>query len=304
VGVHRLEADAEPPDRGEVTGLGALADPADAAHVGLGERPPVVPQLEPVREQLEGQLGRAGVLGVLDQLEDEVRALAVQLAEQVEHGGVPAVPGDVLLADLLVIGWHPGTITQVAGQCDTSVPARGQSSASVVAAASTLTARPSSPVMCEPSSAGVTRLAASRQKPTASATIARLSRPAVSSPMATSQVPPPVPVSTRRTSAGGRPIRAAAYGSIRAARSLIRLSTGGSGTDGGRPTARRMSLSCTHSSNARTTSRSSSGSRMPCTAILPAQLSAARSPPGARTSSSVWSAARRHSSRVSAGERP
>ena len=86
--------------------LSALADPADAAHVGLGEGPAVMPQLQPVLEQLEGQLGRAGVLGVLDQLEDEVGALAVQLPEQVQHGRVPAVPGDVLLADLLVVGWH------------------------------------------------------------------------------------------------------------------------------------------------------------------------------------------------------
>jgi hypothetical protein len=106
VGVHRLEADAEFPDLGEVGGLAAVAHPADAAHVGFGKGPAVVPQLQPVLEQLEGQLGRARVLGVLDQLEDEVGALAVELPEQVEHCGVPAVPGDVLLADLLVIGWH------------------------------------------------------------------------------------------------------------------------------------------------------------------------------------------------------
>jgi hypothetical protein len=36
-----------------------------------------VPDLEPVAEQLESQRGRARVLGVLDQLEDEVGALAV-----------------------------------------------------------------------------------------------------------------------------------------------------------------------------------------------------------------------------------
>ena len=106
VGVDRLESDAELADRGEVAGFAALADPADAADVGFGERPSVVPQLQPVRRQLEGQLGGPGVLGVLDQLEDEVSPLAVQLPEQIQHGGVPAVPGDVLLADLLVVGWH------------------------------------------------------------------------------------------------------------------------------------------------------------------------------------------------------
>src|ERR1700730_16690291 len=261
------------PDRGKVPGLRAFADPAHAADVGPGERPPVVPELQPVAGHLEGQLGRSGVLGVLDQLEDEVRAIAVQLAEQVEHGGVPAVPGDVLLADLLVIGWHPGTITHLPA-CPDREP---HSSAIVAAAISTPTARSSFPVMCGPSPAGVTRLAASRQNPTASVTIARLSwltAPwpdafllSAPWPIATSQVPPPGPVSTRCTSTGGRPIRAAAYGSIRAARSLIRRSTGGSGSDGGGPAAGRMWLSCTHNSNARTTSRSSSGSRMPCTAI-------------------------------------
>ena len=106
VGVDRLEPDAELADRGEVGGLGARADPADAAHVGLGERPAVVPHLQAAGEQLERHLGRPGVLRVLDQLEDEVGALAVQPAEQVQHGRVPAVAGDVLVADLLVISWH------------------------------------------------------------------------------------------------------------------------------------------------------------------------------------------------------
>ena len=108
VRVHRLEADAELPDLREVPGLAALRDPAYAAHVGLGERPAVVPDLQPVREQLEGQRGRARVLGVLDQLEDEVGALAVQVPEQIQDGGIPAVAGDVLLADPRVVRWHPG----------------------------------------------------------------------------------------------------------------------------------------------------------------------------------------------------
>ncbi len=106
VRVHRLEADAELPDLGEVSGFAALADPADAADVRFGEGPAVVPHFQAIFKQLEGQVGRASVLGVLDQLEDEVGALAVQLPEQIQHSGVPAVPGDVLVADLLVVGWH------------------------------------------------------------------------------------------------------------------------------------------------------------------------------------------------------
>ena len=99
VGVHGLEADAELPDLGQVAGLLAGTDPADAADVGFGEGAAVVPYLQAIVEELEGQLGRARVLRVLDQLEDEVRALAVELPEQVQHRRVPAVPGDVLVAD-------------------------------------------------------------------------------------------------------------------------------------------------------------------------------------------------------------
>src|SRR6202012_5520381 len=96
----------EAADLGQVRGLGALADSAPPAHVGLGERAPVVLGLQPVRVQGEGQLGRAGVLGVLDQLENEVGAVAVQVAQQVQNRGVPAVPGDVLRADHAVVGGH------------------------------------------------------------------------------------------------------------------------------------------------------------------------------------------------------
>ena len=106
VRVHRFESDAELPDLGQVAGFPALPDPADPADVGLSEGAPVMPDLETVTEKLEGQLGRAGVLGVLDQLEDEVGALAVQLPEQIQYRGVPAVPGDVLVADLPVVGRH------------------------------------------------------------------------------------------------------------------------------------------------------------------------------------------------------
>jgi hypothetical protein len=64
------------------------------------------PYLQPIAEELEGQLGRAGVLGVLDQFEDEVRALAVELPEQFEYGCVPAIAGDVLRTNLVIVSGH------------------------------------------------------------------------------------------------------------------------------------------------------------------------------------------------------
>src|SRR6202035_5429796 len=106
VRVHRFETDAELADLREISGLPPLADPADATDVGFSEGPAIVVHLQAIFKKLEGQLGRAGVLSVLDQLEDEVGALAVELPEQVEHGRVPAVPRDVLLADPLIVGWH------------------------------------------------------------------------------------------------------------------------------------------------------------------------------------------------------
>ena len=106
VRVDRLEADAEPADLGKVFGLGALANSADAAHVGGGKRAAVVAYLQPIVEKLKGQLCRAGVFGVLDQLEDEVRAVAVELPEQFEDGRVPAVARDVLRANLVIISGH------------------------------------------------------------------------------------------------------------------------------------------------------------------------------------------------------
>jgi hypothetical protein len=72
IGVDRLEPDAEFPDLCPVAGLGALADAADAAHVVFVEVPAVVPYLKPILEQLERDLGRAGVLGILEQLEDDI----------------------------------------------------------------------------------------------------------------------------------------------------------------------------------------------------------------------------------------
>ena len=104
--VNRLEPDAELADLGQVIRFAALADPADAADVSDREVAPVVPHLEAIGEEREGQVGRTGVLGVLDQLEDEVRALAVELPEQFEYGRVPAVAGDIFRPDLVIISGH------------------------------------------------------------------------------------------------------------------------------------------------------------------------------------------------------
>ena len=65
-----------------------------------------MPNFKPIVEQIEDQVGGSRVFGVLYQLEDEVRALAVEVPEQVENGRVPAVARDVLGPDLLVVGAH------------------------------------------------------------------------------------------------------------------------------------------------------------------------------------------------------
>ena len=106
VRVDRLESDAEPADRRQVPGLRGIADPADAPDVGVGEGPAIVPHLKAIVEELKREFPRAGILGILDQLEDEVRPVAVQLPEKIEHGRVRAVPGDVLRTDLFVVSGH------------------------------------------------------------------------------------------------------------------------------------------------------------------------------------------------------
>src|SRR5713226_7795489 len=83
-----------------------MSDPADAPDVGVGEGPAIVPYLQPILEELKSQLPRADVLGILDQLENEMRPVAVQLPEEIEHGCVRAVPGDVLRTDLVVVSGH------------------------------------------------------------------------------------------------------------------------------------------------------------------------------------------------------
>src|SRR5260370_12298748 len=83
-----------------------MSDPADAPDVGVGEGPAIVPYLQPILEELKSQLPRADVLGILDQLENEMGPVAVQLPEEIEHGCVRAVPGDVLRTDLVVVSGH------------------------------------------------------------------------------------------------------------------------------------------------------------------------------------------------------
>src|SRR5216683_1698584 len=83
-----------------------MSDPADAPDVGVGEGPAIVPYLQPILEELKSQLPLADVLGILDQLENEMRPVAVQLPEEIEHGCIRAVPGDVLRTDLVVVSGH------------------------------------------------------------------------------------------------------------------------------------------------------------------------------------------------------
>src|SRR6202035_180038 len=99
VRVHRLETDAELADLREISGLPALADPADATNVGLGEGPAIVAHLQAIVKKREGHLVRSRILSVLDHLEDEVGALAIELSEQVQHSCVPAVTGNILVTD-------------------------------------------------------------------------------------------------------------------------------------------------------------------------------------------------------------
>src|SRR4249920_877318 len=95
-------------------------------------------------------------------------------------------------------------------------PMADQSSASAEAAASTPAAWPRSPVTCASRSAGLSRFAASRQKPTTSVTMATAAGSGSSPPIATSQVPPPGPVRTSRRSIGPcRPVSIAPNGSRR-----------------------------------------------------------------------------------------
>jgi hypothetical protein len=109
--VDRLEADAEAADG--VLVLRALRDAADAAHVSLVERPPEVRELQPAGRQREGDAPRSArvaasterVLGVLEQLEDEVRAVVVAVGEQhrPDAADVGAVARSVLVADGSVV---------------------------------------------------------------------------------------------------------------------------------------------------------------------------------------------------------
>lgn len=80
VGEHGLEPDPETTDRGQVLRLRPISDPAHPSHVTLVEQPSVVDHLEPVVEHPELQPLGLYVLGVLDELKDEVGALRIQLA--------------------------------------------------------------------------------------------------------------------------------------------------------------------------------------------------------------------------------
>ena len=134
VGVHGLEADAEPADLGQAGVLGALADPADAAHVRLVERQAMVPDQEFGGADLEmhrtrtgpGRAPREGVLGVLQQFVDEVGAIAVAVGEELAAVVTDprAVLAFVLPADRAIVGGHHGFASVVSRVVSSARPPR------------------------------------------------------------------------------------------------------------------------------------------------------------------------------------
>ena len=111
-GIDRLEADAEAADRGR--GLRALIDATDRPHVRLVERSAPVGDAELGRREVEahvalpapsGRVEAEGVLRILQQLEDEVRAVVVAVGE--EHA--PDAP-DVRTVAALVVGANVGVV--------------------------------------------------------------------------------------------------------------------------------------------------------------------------------------------------
>ena len=58
-----------------------MRDLTEARDILVRERPAVVPYLQPVAVQVEGQRCCVGILRVLDQLEDEMGAFAIQVPQ-------------------------------------------------------------------------------------------------------------------------------------------------------------------------------------------------------------------------------
>src|SRR5579884_1350619 len=84
VRIHRLEADAELSDLGEVFRLRAPAYTTDSPNIAFVKRASVVKDLESVSVQVERYLCSARILRILQELVDEVRAIGIEPAEEVQ----------------------------------------------------------------------------------------------------------------------------------------------------------------------------------------------------------------------------
>ena len=139
--IHGLEPDAETADRGQPRVLGGLADPADVADIGFVERLAPVGEPQFVGEEMKDGGARPGpvpaspqrIFGVLQQLVDEVGAVAVAVREEfsaVLADGAPVTAG-VLPADRRVVGRHrpdPDAITRAVSSASPASPERAASS--------------------------------------------------------------------------------------------------------------------------------------------------------------------------------
>ena len=114
IGVHGLESNSELPDFGEF--LAAIDDPANASHVGFIEGIAVVPDQQGIILDVEGHTPRLGgdfppgqgILGVLQDFEDEVGAVIVEASQEqgAVHPDALPVIGPVFFADRGVVARH------------------------------------------------------------------------------------------------------------------------------------------------------------------------------------------------------
>ena len=110
VGEDGLEPDAEAADALLVVRLGSLPYIGDGPDVGFVECPPVVFECERVGRELEGCLGRSGVLGVLEQLVYEMRGVGIEVLDDPADAGVFGQDAGQILA----VASHPFDDTHAA----------------------------------------------------------------------------------------------------------------------------------------------------------------------------------------------